>query len=234
MEKKKETEMMKQFKELGIEVKEGEFPTTNNPFDVMIYMGIEILRDMLFTYLRIRHNNKCIQEHCPSLESIAKKFDMIETYYKAFQAMDKEYVEICRTTSHFAENAGFINNLNNYLCSITQDMQTTYSKYTPAIDMKFVKALYGEESEQVKNCERLMIITSSAIVLIPNSIDYLSSLCDVIDHGEEVISNGWMSKEEYEKRKKFIDENKLTIPQIKYMESVVEKSQNQNAKENNS
>lgn len=187
----------------------------DNPFDVMLYKSMEIVRDILFASRRLKNEDAPINA-CTTSERLSDEFDFVLEQFKTLEGMSEETVKFLRETSSSHYGTEF-NCCNDSLLQLEEKLQTTWNQISPIRPDKFEIVRLGEDSDEYKRMLELRDIATDPSKLGGRHEDYLNSLYDVITHGEDCIGRWLASRKAYEDRKSLVDKFSLSIEDIEYM-----------------
>lgn len=199
-------------KEMRFELSEND--VKDNPFDVMLHYSLEMTRDLLFACHRLK-NPEIPEGICTNQERLEKYMDRIIEEFNKLLDMSEETVAMCRETSFYYRQTEF-DKMNDSLLKFERNMETVWSRCVPNRNDRFEKIRLGEESEQYKRILELRKIIDKSEELSGVDDSFLHSLCDVIDRPDE-CTKYWMTKEEFEKKKKIVEKYELTEQDVNYM-----------------
>ena len=134
-------------KEMRMELVENKID--DNPFDVMMYLGLELARNFLFLTTRFR--NKEIPKKLWFTEN---HFDIyiqkIREQYSKLEKLSDDTINMLRETAEYYDRDLF-NTLNETLLKYgCNQLETIYTKCNPARNDRFIKIKYGEDSKIYK------------------------------------------------------------------------------------
>lgn len=187
----------------------------DNPFDVMLYKSMEVVRHILFASHRLKNEDAPINA-CTTSERLSDEFDFVLEQFRTLEGMSEETVKFLREASSLYNGTKF-NCCNDSLLRLEEKLQTTWNQTSPVRPDKFEIVRLGEDSEEYKRMLELRDIATDPSKLGARHEDYLNSLCDVITHGEDCIDRWLTSRKAYEDRKSLVDKFSLSIEDIDYM-----------------
>lgn len=189
---------------------------TDNPFDLMVNWGIELLRDTLFGCQRIGNDNVPDSINT-SEESLRIRFSKIMDEFNRIQYLDKEVVTMLRKTSFFGNydhNDEFFK-FNDLLIKFKNFMETRYSRCTPVYDKTFEKYKYGEKSFEYKRYLELIDLCNKEPFL-SISKDTLFEMMDAIERPEEGQAY-FQDPKTFSRNQKLINDFNLTSDEIEFI-----------------
>lgn len=206
-------EIQEKRKEIGEQLRQ--MSSKSNPFDEMIYLATEILRNCLFDCSRF--NNKDLPEAFRSnKESTENLVDKIMQIYSELEELSPEAAEICRLTSGPMQNWETFNKINEGLIGFEKNYDTVYSQYSPVVNEDFLIFKLGRDSEAYKHLLRLRELSKTRFKDFTS--DDFSKMMDVIDNSKDVCKNNFMMTEEtFIKYRSAIEEEKLSDTDIQYI-----------------
>lgn len=197
----------------------------DNPFDDMLYHGLELTRDLLFACHRHR-NKDVLEQFWTTKERLDSMYGHILEVFEKIQCMSDDTVEECRTTSkYYANNSDEFVAMNEGLLEFERNMQTVWTECNPCYDDRFEQLRLGEDSEEYKRLLELREISTDKDKLGALSDSELSSIIDVMYRLEEIKTRGSSHKawslygEELEKTEVYITEYRLTEDDVHYMKA---------------
>lgn len=206
-------EIQEKRKEIGEQLRQ--MSSKSNPFDDMIYLATEILRNCLFDCSRF--GNKDLPEGFRSnKESTERLFDKIMNIYSDLEDLSPEAVEVCRMTSGPMQNWETFNTINKNLINLEKEYDTVYSQYSPVLNEDFLIFKLGGDSEAYKHLLRLRELSRTKFKNFTS--DDFSKMMDVLDNSEDVCKNNFrMPEETFIKYRSSITEENLSDTDIQYM-----------------
>lgn len=195
------------------------FYIEDNPFDVIAHATMEIMRTAMFSSHRYR-NEEVTELLWNGYISYSAWVDIIKHQYDLLDKVNDKTIKFLRETSYFGRDYGqaFIY-VNDFILNLEKRLDIEYSHSNPFRDLEYEKERLGEDSKEYQRMMFLINLTDR------NSLteDELSRLYDMMEHGSETIKYGWVTEDEYNKKKVFIDKNHLTQDEINLMISYLEK-----------
>lgn len=206
----KEEKIRKELQENGIE---------DNLFDLAVFYSTEIARYCIFSCSRYRNPEVplAIYHRKNQLDTFIEK---LETIYDILDSLSDETVEFLRNTSKMLERYGILNSANHKLLNIQKKLDTNMTQCIPCRDLEYEKIRLEENSDQYKHLLYLREIIDKNENI---SKDYLSSLIDILNDGENVIKYAWESEYSFYNKSNFIKTHNLSQNDIEYMISYLEK-----------
>lgn len=207
----KEERIRKELRENGIE---------DNLFDLAIYYSAELARYTAFCCNRYRNHivPKSVYNRENQLDQYAERLCAI---YDMLDSLSDETVEFLRNTSSIVKN-NTMEEINDNLLKIERNLDTTMSQCTPCRDLEYESVRLGEDSPMYKHLLQLRKIVDDNKYLLSTNV--LSSFVDIKHHGHNCVEFGWCTEEEYSDFHDFIIKYNLTITDIEYMISYIEKA----------
>lgn len=196
----------------------------DNPFDIMIHAAIELTRSVMFAARR--HRNKDIPESLWKSEKdvVDSYAEMIHHQYNILNSVNEETIKFLRKHSFMGttDYNGGLSTINEYLFNIGEKIDISYTQNgVPCRDLEYEKVRLGEDSKEYQRLIFLIDLTDRLFL----SIDYLSSMIDLINNGERVLEYGWVTMDNYNYMKSIINDNHLSCQDIEYMISYLEKKE---------
>lgn len=181
----------------------------DNPFDVMLFFSLELVKDMIFASSRYR--NPKVPESlyvCP--DHIESKIDIILNQLSKLEKVNPDTIKFLRKFS-FGCNAE--NGICEYLNNLENKLNTIYNRSVPCRDIEYEKIRCGENSKYYKRLLFLRNIVDSGEF----TEKIKSHAIDVIDNDKKCIEFGWCSEEDYSNIISFLSKYDLNSDEIEYM-----------------
>lgn len=185
----------------------------DNPFDVMLFLSIELVRDMIFASSRYR-NPKFPKSLYLSQDAIESKVGIILYQLSKLEKVNPDTIAFLRKSSfgYSAENS-----IYEYLLNLEKQLNTIYNHSVPCRDIEYEKVRCGENSKYYKRLLFLRNIVDSGEF----TEKIKSHTIDVIDNDKKCIEFGWCSEEDYSDIISFLNKYDLNSDEIEYMLSYI-------------
>ena len=198
----------------------------DNPFDLMYHFSLELARECLFAFYRLRSKEYPEQFHTKK-ENLNFYMNSISELFDKLSKISDDSLLICRETSEFYGNNSSeseFEKMNHKLIEFEGKMKTSYSECVPCRDDSWEQIRLGIGSDEYNRITYLRKVVEESIkTFVHFNSNYINSLCDILEHKEKTIDYGWTNtKEEYEEKMKFISEHNLTKKDVNYMISYYE------------
>lgn len=199
------------------------FDIKDNPFDIMMYASLELMRSVMFAARRYR-NGGIAESLWKSDEDVIDRFvEMIHHQYSILNSVNQETIDFLRTHSYMGGidyHKDFSDN-NKYILSMEKKLDTMYSHTIPCRDLEYEKVrLENDPATMMRLLSRQNLADKYGITKAK-----LYHLLDVLECPEGIITTTSEEEESVKQDKKFIEENRLTSDDIEYMISYVEKKE---------
>ena len=192
----------------------------DNLFDLALYYATELARYVVFSSSRYR--NPGVPEAIYNRENQLDQYtERLCAIYDMLDSLSDETVEFLRNTSSIVKN-NTMEEINDNLLKIERNLDTTMSQCTPCRDLEYESVRLGEDSPMYKHLLQLRKIVDDNKYLL--SANVLSRFVDIKHHGHNCVEFGWCTEEEYSDFHDFIIKYNLTITDIEYMISYIEKA----------
>ena len=185
---------------------------TDNPFDVMMDMALELTRELLFACSRYKNPEVPDFLHT-SEESLDSYVNKIKTEFSKLVDMSDDTVALCRETSYYRQH---LDETNYTLLKFIEVLETVYNKSVPARNDNFEQIRLGKESDEYKRLLELRDIIDESEELSSVDDGYLYSLLDVISRPDDCVKY-FMTKEEFDEKQKIVKKFNLTTDDVEYM-----------------
>ena len=196
------------------------FNIEDNPFDVIAYAAMEIMRNSMFSSRRYRNEfvNESLWNGYKSYEECTKT---IESQYDILDKVNEKTIKFLREYSYFGYDYNRFKPVNDYILNLEKELNIKNSHVNPFRDLEYEKVRLGEDSKEYQRLIFLINLTDRLVL----SIDYLSKMIDLINNGEQVLEYGWVTMDNYNYMKSIINDNHLSCQDIEYMISYLEKKE---------
>ena len=199
------------------------FDIKDNPFDIMMYASLELMRSVMFAARRYR-NGGVAESLWRSDEDVIDRFvEMIHHQYSILNSVNQETIDFLRTHSYMGGldyHKDFSDN-NKHILSMEKKLDTIYSHTIPCRDLEYEKVrLENDPATMMRLLSRQNLADKYGITKAK-----LYHLLDVLECPEGIITTTSEEEESVKQDKKFIEENRLTSDDIEYMISYVEKKE---------
>lgn len=196
------------------------FNIEDNPFDVIAYATMEIMRNSMFSSRRYRDEfvNESLWNGYKSYEGCIKT---IESQYDILDKVNEKTIKFLREYSYFGYDYNRFKPVNDYILNLEKELNIKNSHVNPFRDLEYEKVRLGEDSKEYQRLIFLINLTDRLVL----SIDYLSKMIDLINNGEQVLEYGWVTIDNYNYMKSIINDNHLSCQDIEYMISYLEKKE---------
>lgn len=196
------------------------FNIEDNPFDVIAYTAMEIMRNSMFSSRRYRNEfvNESLWNGYKSYEECIKT---IESQYDILDKVNEKTIKFLREYSYFGYDYNRFKPVNDYILNLEKELNIKNSHVNPFRDLEYEKVRLGEDSKEYQRLIFLINLTDRLVL----SIDYLSKMIDLINNGEQVLEYGWVTTDNYNYMKSIIDDNHLSCQDIEYMISYLKKKE---------
>ena len=124
-------EIQEKKKEIGEQLRQSSFDS--NPFDDMLYLATEILRNCLFDCSRFK-NMELPENFRSNEESTERLVGRIMDIYSELNELSPEAAEVCRMTSGPMQNWETFNEINDNFIRFEKKYDTVYSQYSPVVN----------------------------------------------------------------------------------------------------
>lgn len=203
-----------------------DYGVEDNLFDLALYYATELARYVVFSSSRYR--NPGVPEAIYNRENQLDPYiEKLTSIYDILNSLSDETVEFLRNTSKMTERYGIQNSANRRLLNIQKQLDTIMTKCVPCRNIEYEKIRLGEDSDQYKRIIYLRDIIDKTEWI---SGDYLSSLIDILNDGEDVIKYAWESEYSFYNKSNFIKTHNLSQNDIEYMISYLEEKYIQSVK----
>lgn len=194
------------------------FNIKDNPFNIIAHATMEVMRTAMFSSHRYR-NEEVGKEFWDGYDSYMRWMNIIEQQYGLLDKVNEKTIKFLRESSYFGhEYSTRFNEINHYILDLEKDMATTYSYTVPFRGLEYERERLGEDSREYQRlCYLINLIDKNSC-----DIDSLSGLINIIELDHIAVEYGWVTEDEYVKKKAFIDDNKLTHDEVDLMESYIE------------
>ena len=196
------------------------FNIEDNPFDVIAYAAMEIMRNSMFSSRRYRNEfvSESLWNGYKSYEECTKT---IESQYDILDKVNEKTIKFLREYSYFGYDYNRFKPVNDYILNLEKELNIKNSHVNPFRDLEYEKVRLGEDSKEYQRLIFLINLTDRLVL----SIDYLSKMIDLINNGEQVLEYGWVTMDNYNYMKSIINDNHLSCQDIEYMISYLEKKE---------